>query len=512
MSADENVEAEPAGMPEQADAQHEPAGMPVQAADQPPDRDDDAGPVSPASDALAGAGASPLDNADSRDAAAPDDNVLRLPGGGSIKLPKPFDPKDPEYVRLQEEEHELRQRAIDAAGQHVANIEKARVNRTRPPQLQSIPQAPQMDFAGASHGFMLAAVALGAFAGARGRSGATGALNAFSAALQGYHKGETEVWAQKSQEWKQQADQAISSNQEKLQQYNAIWKDEQMDLDQKMEEYKIVAGMYNDQISWNLADQRNYTLLGQTFQKDFTNTLNMAEKVANLDRINQGMLDRADKIREQKETQDSMARGLADNTVTPDQISARGDRNQIYAIAKDKYGVNVQEKERQWMVTKKKIQTLNGAQMQRLMQLEGSFKPEFQQLIDLNKQLKGMSNVPVIAHAQLLAWVNESGPKGDLTRAYLAKAKQMEDLVAQIAQGGYAPTESAFGLAHDMFKSEWNTSTLEKVLGVMDQAIDIRIQAIPDVRTLGPLAPNVYTGGGGQPPAGNDGWTVTPVQ
>jgi hypothetical protein len=69
------------------------------------------------------------------------------------------------------------------------------------------------------------------------------------------------------EEWKAASDEVSTNNRSMLDQYDRIWKNKKLDIDQKMEEYKLVASQHQDEISWNLANQRNYTMLAQQNEK-----------------------------------------------------------------------------------------------------------------------------------------------------------------------------------------------------------------------------------------------------
>jgi hypothetical protein len=212
----------------------------------------------------------------------PSQTVAGTAGGTGAAAPAQDPRNDPRLVKLQEEGINLRQDAVENAKRMVSSMEQDRQNRPPPPQLQSVPKAPEAKLGEGAREWMMVASLLGALAGTRARGSTTAALNAFSGAIQGFHDGKLEQFKTQSQEWKQASDQVISDNQEKLQQYRALLEDNKMNLDQKMEEYKIVASIYGDQISYNLADQRNYTLLGQAYQKDVNNTLRMEKATADL--------------------------------------------------------------------------------------------------------------------------------------------------------------------------------------------------------------------------------------
>jgi hypothetical protein len=425
------------------------------------------------------------------------------------------DPRDdPRLIKLQEEGINLRQDAVENAKRMVSSMEQDRQNRPPPPQLQSVPKAPEAKLGEGAREWMMVASLLGALAGTRARGSTTAALNAFSGAIQGFHDGKLEQFKTQSQEWKQASDQVISDNQEKLQQYRALLEDNKMNLDQKMEEYKIVAGIYGDQISYNLADQRNYTLLGQNYQKDVQNTLRIAQATENLNKTRQQMVDRAEKVKETKETQDQLAKDLSENRIAPDQISARGDKNTIFAIASKKYGVNVREKESKWDVIKAEIKTLNGVTLNRQISLDQSFHQEFERVLQAHDQLK-FTGYPDVNKVQLQTWARTEGdkPRGQAAAAYLTGVANLQELMASAYRQGYAPTESSFALAKEAIDKGWTSGQLIKSFKVAQDMLDIRVHSIKDIDVLGPGTARDYIGGAPQqtapqtaPSNDNTGW------
>jgi hypothetical protein len=438
--------------------------------------------------------------------------------GGTGAAPQAQDPRnDPRLLKLQEEGINLRQDAVENAKRMVSSMEQDRQNRPPPPQLQGVPKAPEAKLGEGAREWMMVASLLGALAGTRARGSTTAALNAFSGAIQGFHDGKLEQFKTQSQEWKQASDQVISDNQEKLQQYRALLEDNKMNLDQKMEEYKIVAGIYGDQISYNLADQRNYTLLGQNYQKDVQNTLRIAQATENLNKTRQGLIDKAQTASDEKDRIKNMAEGLRDNTLAPDQVSFR-DKNKVYTAAL-KMGVNVREKEQKWKVIQAEVRTLNGVTMNRQISLDQSFHNEFARVLQAHEQLK-FTGYPDVNKVQLQTWARTEGdkPRGQAAAAYLTGVANLQELMASAYRQGYAPTESSFALAKEAINSGWTSGQLIKSFQVAQDMLDIRVNSISNLQALGPNSANDVLGqptppkpgpvGGGAGAGANDntGW------
>jgi hypothetical protein len=144
----------------------------------------------------------------------------------------------------------------------------AQLGNMQPPGLQAAPKAPQASQIGQGMmEYMQIATVMAALAGGLSRRGTTASLNAFSGAIQGFTQGKFQIFQQKMEEWKAASDEVSTNNRSMLDQYDRIWRNKKLNLDQKMEEYKLVASQHQDEISYNLANQRNYTMLAQANEK-----------------------------------------------------------------------------------------------------------------------------------------------------------------------------------------------------------------------------------------------------
>lgn len=169
-----------------------------------------------------------------------------------------------------------RKKAIDP---RVAALSK-QIDQPGPPmpQLEKAPKAPTQELGKGMMEYMQIATVFGALAGLIGRRGTTTSLNAFAGAIKGFTEGNLEMFKQKSEEWKQANQEVQENNQQKIDQYKLIWNDKKMNIDQKMEEMKLVASQYGDEITYNLANQRNYTMLAQSYEKQIDFQMQFGQK------------------------------------------------------------------------------------------------------------------------------------------------------------------------------------------------------------------------------------------
>ncbi len=144
-----------------------------------------------------------------------------------------------------------------------------------PPHLQRETEPPKANTQQMMQEWLMPLVALSAITGAFSRGHATTALNAFSAGIQGLRQGDKELYQQKLTEWEAANKKLIANNKASMDEYNAIWNNKKLNLDQKMNELAIVASKYQDKLAYEAAAQKNVTLLAQLLQKQE----NLAEKL-----------------------------------------------------------------------------------------------------------------------------------------------------------------------------------------------------------------------------------------
>lgn len=180
-------------------------------------------------------------------------------------------------------------------------------------------------------------------------------------------------------------------------------------------------------------------------------------------------------------------------------------------------GFDLTQASLEWSAAQKQIQSLNGPQMVRYSGLAKSVVNTIDEVKDLSKQLK-LGGVPIANAAELQTFVQTQGntEKGQLVTRYLAAVGTLKEEFANLANGGYAPTEPAWALANQQVNGNYGVQQLDASLTEIQRLIRYRLNAIPNFNTLGPGGNNRYTPqGGGQghaPAGGNDGWSIQRVQ
>lgn len=158
-------------------------------------------------------------------------------------------------------------------------------------------------------------------------------------------------------------------------------------------------------------------------------------------------------------------------------------------------GVNVAKLQLQWKQAEKQVQSLNGPQMTRYAGLNESVINTIDEVSGLARQMK-LSGVPILNQAQLTKLIQTQGntPQGQLAARYIGAVNTLKEEFANLAQGGYAPTDPAWKLANEQINANYGVDELGASLGEVQKLIKIRFNAIPGMKELGPGGANQYTG------------------
>ena len=182
------------------------------------------------------------------------------------------------------------------------------------------------------------------------------------------------------------------------------------------------------------------------------------------------------------------------------------------ALARD--DVDLTQLQLEYQSAKKQVASLNGPQMVRFAGLAHSVVNTIDRVQDLSKQMD-QSGLTGYNRVKLAALVNGAGntEKGQLASQYLAAVNTLKEEFANLAQGGYAPTEAAWHLADQQINANFGVKQMGASLAEVQRLIRYRIQGIPNFETLGPGAANRYVGGGGSyAPDHGDGSNAAPQQ
>jgi hypothetical protein len=159
----------------------------------------------------------------------------------------------------------------------------------------------------------------------------------------------------------------------------------------------------------------------------------------------------------------------------------------------EKNGVDLSQLDLEYKSAVKQVQSLNGPQMVRYAGLAKSVINTIDEVNSLATELNN-NGVPLSNRLRLQAWTQTQGnsEKGQLASRYLAAVNTLKEEFANLAQGGYAPTEAAWKLASDQINADYGVKQLGASLTEVQRLLRYRLNGIPNFNTLGPGGQNRY--------------------
>lgn len=156
----------------------------------------------------------------------------------------------------------LQQEKTDLSPQ-IQNFQKTASAQPAAPELQKAPEAPKSNFAQDATEWVGIMNVLAGIGGAKSRQGATTALQAFSAGIDGLKKGKQEAFAQAHDEWKDANQEVLDNNKSQIEAYKSVLDNKKLSLDEQMAQIKTVASQYHNDIMAQLAESRNFTAVAR---------------------------------------------------------------------------------------------------------------------------------------------------------------------------------------------------------------------------------------------------------
>ncbi len=164
-----------------------------------------------------------------------------------------------------------------------------------PQQSLNIPPAPQMgqqqkpppapdakDYHKNALAFASAMAVLGAVAGRFTRAPGGAALSAFAGALDGWKSGNLEKYETDAKKWEQDTKTTIENNRQVMEKYKLALENRKMNIDEQMSQIQLISAQYHDQIMYDAAAAKNYTLVAQVYEKNHEFTTKAADAAAKL--------------------------------------------------------------------------------------------------------------------------------------------------------------------------------------------------------------------------------------
>lgn len=185
---------------------------------------------------------------------------------------------------------------------------------------------------------------------------------------------------------------------------------------------------------------------------------------------------------------EDIADAVASGDMAPDELKGMyGAKAKILGILAKK-GVNLAKLRMDWAATTRQISSLNGPQQERLRQALQSTRGGLGRLLELNQQLDKFGFNPanaVLIDVAKTGFTLDKKQVGKLSQEqqnvlteYLTQLTLLKDELAQVFQGGYAPTQNAFELTKEVLNSSYNKTMMEKAVKNIDYNLNLRENAV----------------------------------
>lgn len=198
--------------------------------------------------------------------------------------------------------------------------------------------------------------------------------------------------------------------------------------------------------------------------------------------------------------------GIIDGSQPPVLTGLYGDSVHVRSGLHAK-GFNLAQAQVDWDRAKKATAAVNSSRMTQYVALNQSVDRTIDEVKDLSKQME-LGGIPFLNKLELGKYIQTQGntEKGQLATRYMTAVNTLKEEFANLANGGYAPTEAAWKLANDQVNGNYGVKQLGASVNEIQRLIRYRLQAVPNLQTLGPGGANRYTGQGATAaPAGGGG-------
>lgn len=246
-----------------------------------------------------------------------------LPGGAGATLP-PAVAQDPRVQAAQAQAAKADAEQADIAKRKEAemapiNADIEQKNKdlgamaAKGPDQQALPEnnAKHMDPKQLSDAFSTF-MTLGALAGLLSRTPMTAALNNMTAAINGVQAGDQAQYDQSYKEFQQNYQKAVDQNKAKLEEYNRVFANNKMTLDEKIREAGLVANKYGDELVRAEARNNNYKGIQSAIDASVKSQESAQQHKDTLDHWHQEhtdkMIEHADSMAQQKANSDEAVR------------------------------------------------------------------------------------------------------------------------------------------------------------------------------------------------------------
>ena len=140
---------------------------------------------------------------------------------------------------------------------------------------------------------------------------------------------------------------------------------------------------------------------------------------------------------------------------------------------------NPSQAELKYQAAKRYVSSLNSPQMIRFQGLANSVVNTIEEVKDLSDKMK-LGGIMLKNQVELEAYRQAFGntPKGQLVSQYLAAVNTLKEEFANLANGGYAPTDAAWELANKQINENYGVKQLDASLIEIQRLINFRLNAV----------------------------------
>ena len=192
-------------------------------------------------------------------------------------------------------------------------------------------------------------------------------------------------------------------------------------------------------------------------------------------------------------TSKNLAVLLTTGDIPPSLISAYGGSRNEATVEADRISMentgkhfNAEKAETDYQAAKRFASSLNGPQVVRYQVLANSVVNTIDEVNNLAEELK-LRNIPLVNKAQLATYINITGSSsenGQLAARYLAAVNTVKEEFANLANGGYAPTDAAWTLANQQINENYDVNKLKASLFEVKRLINYRTNAFSEIKPI----------------------------
>jgi hypothetical protein len=305
--------------------------------------------------------------------------------------------------------------------------------------------------------------------------------------MNGFHQGQKDVYEQNKAQFDEQVKVAMEQNRIELARYKDAWdRRREMNWDEVAPKMYEQAAKRGDVLMTSALNSHNWDLVEkiltgrETAQERF-------EQMAALQDLRYGVTG------PRREMAQSIYKGIKDGSQPPTLTGlGQGVAPAVRAIAADD-GFDLATAQLNYASALKQVQSLSGPQMVRYVGLTRSVLKTIDEVKDLAGKMQ-QSGIYYYNQFQLAKLIKTEGntERGKLATRYLEAVGVLKEEVANLAQGGYAPTEPAWTLANQQVNENYGAAQIDDSLTEMQRLLNYRFKQIPGIETIGPGAPNPY--------------------